>query len=113
MFGFPENVSDWTARDYLRLLTIVLVYLTVRPLLQGLYKKLGERQREREKKKADEEKIKEFKQQRVREKLGVDEPSEVKEESKSSTKKPVTTKSRKQAIEDDMPSDDDVSDLLN
>lgn len=129
MFGFPENISNWSGKDYLRLFAFIAFYLTIRPLVQRMYTRLGERQREREKKQVEDEKIRQYHQQRVQEKLGINSEGETTSatpgESKLSIRErrrrerqkkhaPAPVVEEKPAVHDDgMPSDEDVSDLLS
>lgn len=128
MFGFPESINDWTSKDYLRLFAFVAFYVTVRPLVQRMYTRLGERQREREKKQAEDEKIRQYHQQRVQEKLEND--GEGKSTAATPAESKLTTRERRRlerqrkdapapvveenpVVHDDgMPSDEDISDLL-
>ncbi|GMM51623.1 hypothetical protein DASB73_025860 [Starmerella bacillaris] len=125
MFGFPENISDWGPSNYLRLFTFIAVYISLRPLIQAFYNKLGERGRKRQAKLEEDRLIKENKLQRVRELVGSGNDndddtsdSEVEEAVTTAVKKTPVVKrskplSRKEAILADMPSDDDIEDLLH
>lgn len=132
MFGFPESPSDWGSKEYLRLFVIIMFYVSVRPLIQIMYEKLGNRQRQREKKRTEEELIQRHKQERVREKLGITQDEPDKKELASASVSNVTSvqaslknrreareakktqkKTRKEEIMEDMPSDEDVSDLVS
>lgn len=128
MFGFPESVSEWGTKDYLRLFTFVMVYISLRPLIQAFYNRLGERSRKRQAKLEEDKQIKEMKLRRVRELVDnpdseTDSDSETDEEelesstvrqrktaAKSTSK---TVKTKREQILDDMPSDDDISDLVH
>lgn len=132
MFGFPESPSEWGPKEYMRLFVIIMFYISVRPLIQIIYEKLGNRQRQREKKRTEEELIQRNKQERVREKLGITTDESTKKESTSASVSNVTSvqaslrnrreareaktsrkKTRKEQIMDEMPSDEDVSDLVS
>lgn len=128
MFGFPERVSDWGSKDYLRLFTFVMVYISLRPLIQAFYNRLGERSRKRQAKLEEDKQIQEMKLRRVRELVDnpdsqSDSDSETDEEELESTStlrqrkngasKPAkAVKTKREQILDEMPSDDDISDLV-
>lgn len=122
MFGFPESVSEWTAKDYLRLFTFIIVYISLRPLIQAFYNRLGERGRKRQAKIEQDKQIKEQKLRRVRELVdnpdsNSDSDTDLEEEESAATSSAPRSsskpKSRKEQILEDMPSDDDISDLVN
>jgi len=135
MFGFPENASDWTKKDYLRLFTVVILYIFLRPVIQKVYEKIGDRRVKREQKKTQEEQIRRHKQELIRDQLaGTSEENSSKKDALPNTSSARSSArranraarervakleaERKDAaekatvVDNDMPSDDDVSDLI-
>lgn len=115
ILGFPESLGEWGPKDYLRLVVIIGSYLILRPLIQQLMTKMGERRRLREKKAAQEESARRFQQARVQEKLGIDSKSSTTatKAAASATDKLRNRKGLTKGPADDMPSDEDVSDLIS
>lgn len=122
MFGFPNHISEYGLKEYLRIVVIVCVYALLRPLAEKIFEKLGERGRLREKKRREEELARMYKEQRVKEKLGIKtdsddaeattsaKPASVSNILKRGSQKKPTTKMDK--IMNDFDSDEDVSDLI-
>jgi hypothetical protein len=116
-FGFPEALSQYGLKDWLRLIVIVCGYLILRPHLLKLAEKTQKRQHEREDQKQAEAEAKRL----------IDDPDKKDEDDQSSSsqpwrwgqkavkralkgkgKKPKT----KEQIAAEMDSDEDVADLL-
>lgn len=117
ILGFPEKLGEWGPEHYLRLVVVIASYLVLRPLIQNLMTTLGERRRLKEKKIAQEESARRYQQARVQEKLGISGESSTtgtKEDSAASSKlRKRKGASNKKEPEIEMPSDEDVSDLLS
>lgn len=129
LFGFPDKFSDYEAKHYLRLVVIVLFYITIRPIFLKIgeriqktqydemsLRKIAQAAKERDEKEL-EEKVAEAK------KAEIEAATSKKTEAESSAlkkangklknrKAPSKTQASNQAGYPDMPSDDDVSDLL-
>lgn len=131
LFGFPDKFSDYEAKHYLRLVVIVLFYITIRPIFVKIgeriqktqydevsLRKIAQAAKERDEKEL-EEKVAEAKKAEAEadttssKKTGAESSALKKADGKLKNRKaPSKTKASKQAGYPDMPSDDDVSDLL-
>jgi hypothetical protein len=119
LFGFPDAFSDYEAKHYLRLLIIVGAYLILRPYLVGVGERIQHRQLN-----IAQQQLAEHRAQKAKEEQEELEAAEkfVSAESTGSewgwgnnakaSQSNKSSKPRTKQDDDDMPSDEDVSDLL-
>lgn len=124
MFGFPDHISEYGLREYIRLIIFICGYLVFRPYIERFYKRMWEKDRERQLKKEQEEAARKHKEQRVKERLGIKSTEPLAEDASSSATQPKksvsnmfkrktkTEKDKRQAVLDDFMSDEDVTDLI-
>lgn len=100
MFGFPESLADWEAAHWIRIFAIIGGYLVLRKWIVALFEWTKKKEIDKEKK--EEERIEE-------------EQVQVKMEEMSALRKRKVAAAKKVGLdvdEYDMPSDEDVADLL-
>lgn len=103
MFGFPEKITEWEAVHWLRIFAIIAGYLVIRKWIVSLFDWIQKRQLDKEKK--EEERV-----QEEQVKVKMDQMSELRQRKVAAAKKAGINVDEYE--EYDMPSDDDVSDLL-
>lgn len=133
MFGFPNHISEYGLKEYLRIVVIVCAYALARPIFEKIFFKLSERGRLREKRRREDELARRYKEQRVKERLGISTDTiekdgltpeaETEASAKSTSAKTSSVSSllrrkepkketKMQKILNDFDSDEDVSDLI-
>lgn len=124
MFGFPNHISDYGLKEYLRIVVIICVYVLLRPVFEKVFSKLSERGRLREKARREEELARMYKEQRVKERLGISTEATESESTQETTSAKTASVSnilkrgsqkkptKIDKILNDFDSDEDVSDLI-
>jgi hypothetical protein len=112
MYGIPQNLSDYTLKDYLRLVTIVGAYLILRPHLMKISERVQKRKMEEAQAAAEE-------QEREQEQATITAQENEWRWGKNAKKrvekqrKKLEAEARRKAELSDLSSDEDVSDLLS